>query len=36
MILTGLTPEVVYNIRVEARNLVGYGSFSNVLVELAA
>jgi hypothetical protein len=36
MTLIGLSPGTIYNFRVEARNLVGYSAFSNVLVELAA
>jgi hypothetical protein len=36
MTLIGLTPGATYNFRVEARNLVGYSAFSNVLVEIAA
>lgn len=36
LIVTGLTPAVSYEFRVEARNLVGYSSFSDSITVLAA
>ena len=34
--ITGLTPGVTYNIKVQARNIVNYGLLSNELSVLAA
>lgn len=36
VIVIDLTPSITYNFRIEAVNLVGYGPYSEVLVELAS